>query len=672
MERDEQDHPTSISVQWKELDNDEIASVASEDLHKNRPNRWRGAKSTWRALTEEERRLWWSMRRLGDQDLSIHLYNAFALKKQGKDPATAQDLTVQRENGENVVWAPPKSWTAWPLGDGRLPEEDFVARQDDDGNDRFTFRKKEVKMPSSDLHDELDATILRMAKKRFLRRKKRWDAKRQSIVDAGDEYQEEEPRRRYRQQARWGSVPRTFEPTVLANDDYAHRLLAPSVRHTLTRLDSTLQILHYTRATAGNDSESSTGDDTDHSQPTTPRRHKRPRISTAELQQQQQQQQQQPKMTRRGRPRKAQIPLEGETREEMELRIARQNHRRLPPKQDALSFEEWLRQGDERRARGQEENGVHNGDDDGSSDGSKRSNADEKLPSASTRSTAAFAAVNRDRRLGLRDWSDVIGAASLAGFHPSVIARTAKRCATLFGETMTVRTLHEVPVSRGTGVQTVHHEPSVPDMAPLSSANEDEVDNYSSSSSAASTVSRRSHSRSYSRSRSRLRRTTTTSRQGSRAPTSPPPRFGTPSSARARSRSRSASAGQLHFCPVLGCQRAARGFPRRANLRRHMTLVHGGGGGGGGGEDGVVGAGNHVPSSPGGTTINSAGVDSDDEVVGAVHVDGFLRAVVPGRGGWQNAPASATARKRRRVRRRRGRSGSEDDSDEAEYDGDSD
>lgn len=90
------DNDTDQPLPWRDLDSDEIASVASEDLHAARPNRWRGPKSTWRALTADERQLWTSMRRLADQDLGVHLYNAFALKRRARDPATAQDLTVER------------------------------------------------------------------------------------------------------------------------------------------------------------------------------------------------------------------------------------------------------------------------------------------------------------------------------------------------------------------------------------------------------------------------------------------------------------------------------------------------------------------------------------------------------------------------------------------------
>jgi len=81
-------------AKW-DLDSDEIASVASEDLYQNRPNRWTGPKSSWRTLTAEERQLWRSMRQLEHQDLGVHLYDAFALKRQGRDPATARMLTIQ-------------------------------------------------------------------------------------------------------------------------------------------------------------------------------------------------------------------------------------------------------------------------------------------------------------------------------------------------------------------------------------------------------------------------------------------------------------------------------------------------------------------------------------------------------------------------------------------------
>lgn len=44
-------------------------------------------------------------------------------------------------------------------------------------------------------------------------------------------------------------------------------------------------------------------------------------------------------------------------------------------------------------------------------------------------------------RLGLRDWSDVLGMAALKGWDPNVVKRAGKRCAELFDEEMGFRTV---------------------------------------------------------------------------------------------------------------------------------------------------------------------------------------------------------------------------------------
>jgi len=64
-----------------DFDTDEIRSLASDDLFENRPNRWRGKPARWMQYTAEERHL---VRALDDakrRDLGVHLYNAFALKR---------------------------------------------------------------------------------------------------------------------------------------------------------------------------------------------------------------------------------------------------------------------------------------------------------------------------------------------------------------------------------------------------------------------------------------------------------------------------------------------------------------------------------------------------------------------------------------------------------------
>ncbi|KFH43862.1 hypothetical protein ACRE_053670 [Hapsidospora chrysogenum ATCC 11550] len=600
---------------WAELDNDEIASIASEDLHEHRPNRWRGPKSTWLGLTEEERTVWQSMRRIDDRDLGVHLYNAFALKKRGRDPATAMDLTVQTADGRDIVWAPPKLWTAWPLAEDRLPVEDLVSRQDDgdDEDDQFTFRRSEIKMPSSDLQDELGATMLRLAKRRFLKRKRKWErtgeeaaAVRPSVEEhAGESGQassaeEQEaspasspPRSRTtsaapssgsgeedmqgddEDDAAGPSTPRkshrrrtskTYEPRVSTNDELSYELLRPSIRHILAQLDSTLEILHHTRAIGrrgyNSDSSASADEESDSQQS---QRHRSSSIKRSHSQ-----------------------PSQGRT-----------------PNSEASDTEPQIKteQGTDTEPKDQGNHNKNNND------------ADDDFEAWLRKGTRRGA-----RAPGLRDWSDVLGAASLAGFPPDVIARTARRCANLFGEGMTIRTLHEVPAPSGTGVRTVDYLPE-----PIALSATDDGSNASDPS------SDDDQSRDEEHEQTTLLHRRIASRQSSLAPPSRSSSLSSTRSlslsrSRSRSRSRSASVGQQHFCPVSACPRAASGFSRRANLKRHMNLVHGG-----------------FVADDGSATE----VDSEDEVLGAVHVDGFLRAVVPSRG-WRGE--GMATRKRRRFR----------------------
>lgn len=66
----------------------EIQSEDSDDLHESRPNRWKGPSQSWQTITEDDRLTHKALERLRNQDLSLHLYNAFALR-QGAPPAAA-------------------------------------------------------------------------------------------------------------------------------------------------------------------------------------------------------------------------------------------------------------------------------------------------------------------------------------------------------------------------------------------------------------------------------------------------------------------------------------------------------------------------------------------------------------------------------------------------------
>ncbi|KAM5355396.1 hypothetical protein ACJ41O_002042 [Fusarium nematophilum] len=571
-----------------ELDSDEIASIASEDLHQHRPNRWTGPKSTWRALTEEDRLLWQSMKQLQDQDLAVHLYNAFALKRRGRHAGAAQDMMVKT----------------------------LINTQHDE-DDRFTFRKKEQVLPSTELEEEISATILRTAKRRFRRRRAKMarpsieesplvpgesgnntpnvlsresslrpetgDESEKMIVDEEEEEEEEgKPAGR--------RATKAHAPVESTNDELSYELLRPSVRHILSQLDKTLSILHSSRV-AGMSylSDSSTEDESDSQSGGQKRSRGRPRKLSHDAAS--------PSPTptpaattpsKRGRPRKVHVPRDGETHEEMLLRVARESHRRLPatPRDKDAAFEEWMRKGDER------ERSL-----------SLKREASQGVETEEEEEDESTSAGRKLDRWGLRDWSDVLGAAALAGFSGDVVARTARRCADLFGEAMVVRTLNEVPASQGDGVNAVEYRPETIQLSYSDHGDADESEED-----VADLTQRRVASRQASLARSS--RSPDSLRSSSRRSTlSPAPKS---------PRSRSGSAGGLVFCPIPSCDRAAQGFTRKANLRRHLELVHQG---------------------------QTEELDSDEEVAGGVHVDGFLRPIVPGRG-WRGEDTMQRRRKR--------------------------
>lgn len=60
-------------------------SEQTDDLEPLRPNKWQGAPSTWTTLTVQERGLAASLDQIRNADLSIHLYNAHALKRRARE-----------------------------------------------------------------------------------------------------------------------------------------------------------------------------------------------------------------------------------------------------------------------------------------------------------------------------------------------------------------------------------------------------------------------------------------------------------------------------------------------------------------------------------------------------------------------------------------------------------
>ncbi|KFX88834.1 hypothetical protein V490_07379 [Pseudogymnoascus sp. VKM F-3557] len=207
-------------------------------------------------------------------------------------------------------------------------------------------------------------------------------------------------------------------------------------------------------------------------------------------------------------------------------------------------------------------------------------------------------------RLGVRDWSEVIGAAALVGWPEEVVERAGRRCATLFGEGMGVRVLTE-GVKGGDVREEMYLPEEVPDFGELSEEGEEEIED---SSPPRRTRSARMESRTRSRSRSRESR----SRAGGKSAVG---RFGI----------------YAAYCLIKECERYERGFNNQRAARDHLRSNHG----------------------LGRDEIEK--LEEEGEMIGGVHRDGF-GVVVKRRQGWRGGDEGL----RKEKKRSRGKGGRSD------------
>lgn len=382
-----------------------------------RENRFAGPASTWRDYTADERGLVASLDRERASNLSIHLFNAHALKSRLYDRQRAAESQpwqnkyqwIKPEEDGSIPWHPDTNWTAWPLHADEVPRKSEGFGKDalvDDTADG-TFKMPVPWRAGADLNEEVLALMLRRAKSRFNSRSEAHvdlPSRQQSRTRSPSQLRSSPPVAEESRQSSVASETRSHEsdseterteteeypkPGFMADDDRAKHLLGQSSRHVLAEFDRLLMGLHRSRQ------YHTSGPAADNSLITKSRSHKRKRRSTT-----------------------TETPA--------------------PLAQHANFGVEDDQEHDMHRDYTKHPSGGHNA-----------------IP---------------------RDWSEVLGVASLAGWHPAVVERAAKRCAALFGERMLFRRMPETAVGKAADKLTEYLPEMVPEFEIPEDSQEQEVE----------------------------------------------------------------------------------------------------------------------------------------------------------------------------------------------------
>lgn len=362
-------------------DSPDFASVPS------RSNTFRGPPSTWRNWTAPERDLAASLDQLQAKDLSVHLYNSFKLKQRNHFRDPSQRAGTSKRSGkakEGSQWIPPKVWTAWPLPPGIVPREHDERRWEEDAVPLELYHTK-PKRPGQHLKELLFAQVLRKAKDQF--RGRPWgDGQHPADSPIRPPQQPQGHRGSFngRLDAKEDKQVLSQKPVVMADDQRASEILQPTLQHMMSKLDDLLMGLYHARS-----SYLSAEDSGSESQSQTSQR-----------------------STSRGRPQKRK-------REASKTEVDAEANHDAPTHPDSDS-------------------NTHR-------PGRKKSGSKGKIQHTRSASRRSRSQDFRDRkvRLGLRDWSDVLGIASMTGWHQHVVASATSRCVNLFGEGIKFRTLEE-------------------------------------------------------------------------------------------------------------------------------------------------------------------------------------------------------------------------------------
>lgn len=352
-----------------------------------RPNRWSGNATTYRRITAQDRGAYDGIVEAQARDLAAHLYNSYVIRSQNKGAASLGFLGADDNDGQEKFNV-PKRWGAWPLSASRVPRPDETARRILDDPD--TIRAPPDPRPSAELEESIIACMMKDAKESFRSQEAEYEdvrIGRPRRAETAETVTDDEDQK---EGAATNEASRV-RPVLQADDDKTRHQLRPLARNVISQLERVLTGLHHsTYGRKGDDSSDLSSDtDDDVSRSRSPRKVRERSLSRGRNRIRR-------KTTSSGRSRSAHSSTGPETEDE--------------PMRDAS------------QSRGR----------------SRTSDNGAKEPTAKPR-----------RRLALRDWSEVMGIASMMGLPSAAVMRASNRCADLFGQDMTFRDFHEGHIEKG-------------------------------------------------------------------------------------------------------------------------------------------------------------------------------------------------------------------------------
>ncbi|KOS42229.1 hypothetical protein ACN38_g6893 [Penicillium nordicum] len=357
-----------------------------------RPNLFDGHATSWRNYNADEIGAYNAMVTHRTRDLAAHLYNAHVIRRRARDTA--------RKNPGVIEKAPlrvNKRWAAWPVHAAAVPRFNEMIQREMDAPD--IFQQEPDSRPSAELEECITAFILKTSKETFQARELNFEEienKPGNKMLDGDELMDDELEKKEEDDEEEPVDTRILQPTVLIDEDKSIRLLRPLARNVISQVDRLLYGLHC--AIKGRKFEEDSDDE---------------QWSDSD---------EEDYLTRESRKSRSRSRSRGR-------RSARQES-----KERDLS----------RRS-----NSAHI-----STGVTGLEKEDENLPGVSQSRAQSRDSIGHDNnqhtkgRLKLRDWSEVMGLASMMGLPTPAVMRASRRCADLFGEDMEFRIMPEGRVKK--------------------------------------------------------------------------------------------------------------------------------------------------------------------------------------------------------------------------------